>query len=143
MAGPLHVLSARLQSDTPVSSVQLEPYVLCRRADGTTVSAGGAALGALCQPIAVIRCGLRNSRCPPALCAEEVPAEGHTDSRFSVKCRWYRSVVTKGGQVRHPPALRTSAAHRRTLPRMHAIADRWPGLAQLEAPLSISQPVSS
>lgn len=31
--------------------------------------------------------------------AEEVPAEGHTDSRFSVKCRWYRSVVTKGGQV--------------------------------------------
>lgn len=33
---------------------------------------------------------------PPA---EEVPAEGHTDSRFSVKCRWYRSVVTKGGQV--------------------------------------------
>lgn len=32
--------------------------------------------------------------------AEEVPAEGHTDSRFSVKCRWYRSVVTKGGQVR-------------------------------------------
>ncbi|KAI3426985.1 hypothetical protein D9Q98_006929 [Chlorella vulgaris] len=68
MAGPLHVLSARLQSDTPVSSVALEPYVLCRRADGTTVS------------------------------AEEVPAEGHTDGRFSVKCRWYRSVVTKGGQ---------------------------------------------
>ncbi|EFN56629.1 hypothetical protein CHLNCDRAFT_144412 [Chlorella variabilis] len=68
MAGPLHVLSARLQSDTPVSTVALEPYVLCRRGDGTTVS------------------------------AEEVPAEGHTDSRFSVKCRWYRSVVTKGGQ---------------------------------------------
>ncbi len=35
--------------------------------------------------------------CSPA---EEVPSEGHTDSRFSVKCRWYRSVVTKGGQVR-------------------------------------------
>jgi hypothetical protein len=68
MSGPIHVLSARLQSDTPVSSVPLEPYVLCRRADGTTVS------------------------------AEEVPAEGHTDGRFSVKCRWYRSVVTKGGQ---------------------------------------------
>lgn len=68
MSGPIHVLSARLQSETPVSTVALEPYVLCRRADGTTVS------------------------------AEEVPAEGHTDSRFSVKCRWYRSVVTKGGQ---------------------------------------------
>lgn len=40
MSGPIHVLSARLQSDTPVSSVPLEPYVLCRRADGTTVSAG-------------------------------------------------------------------------------------------------------
>jgi hypothetical protein len=36
--------------------------------------------------------------------AEEVPAEGHTDGRFSVKCRWYRSVVTKGGQVRAVPA---------------------------------------
>ena len=40
MSGPIHVLSARLQSETPVSSVALEPYVLCRRADGTTVSAG-------------------------------------------------------------------------------------------------------
>lgn len=40
MSGPVHVLSARLQSETPVSSVPLEPYVLCRRADGTTVSAG-------------------------------------------------------------------------------------------------------
>lgn len=38
--------------------------------------------------------------------AEEVPAEGHTDSRFSVKCRWYRSVVTKGGQVRRRGAGR-------------------------------------
>jgi hypothetical protein len=33
-----------------------------------------------------------------------VLAEGHTDGRFSVKCRWYRSVVTKGGQVRALPA---------------------------------------
>lgn len=33
--------------------------------------------------------------------AEEVPQEGTTDSRFSVKCRWYRSVITKTGQVRH------------------------------------------
>eukprot|EP00887_Chlorella_sp_A99_P001164 scaffold14.g1164.t1 len=68
MAGPIHILSARLQSETPVSGVALEPYILCRRNDGTTVS------------------------------AEEVPAEGQTDSRFSVKCRWYRSVLTKGGQ---------------------------------------------
>lgn len=67
-AGPIHILSARLQSETPVSGVALEPYILCRRNDGTTVS------------------------------AEEVPAEGQTDSRFSVKCRWYRSVLTKGGQ---------------------------------------------
>lgn len=94
MSGPVHVLSARLQSDTPVCGVPCgacalavppllppllllppcaaqpaappepftsslpryqtpappvvpvaaEPYVLCRRADGTTVSAGGQAL---------------------------------------------------------------------------------------------------
>jgi len=31
--------------------------------------------------------------------AEEVPQEGQTDSRFSIKCRWYRSVITKSGQV--------------------------------------------
>lgn len=37
---PLHVLSARLQSETPVSGVILEPYILVRRADGTAVSAG-------------------------------------------------------------------------------------------------------
>ena len=29
--------------------------------------------------------------------AEEVPQEGQTDSRFSIKCRWYRSVFTKSG----------------------------------------------
>ena len=70
MAGPVHLLSARLQSETPVSGVPLEPYILCRRNDSTTVS------------------------------AEEVPQEGQTDGRFSIKSRWYRSVVTKGGQVR-------------------------------------------
>lgn len=32
-------------------------------------------------------------------CAEEVPQEGQTDSRFSIKCRWYRSIVTKTGHV--------------------------------------------
>jgi hypothetical protein len=37
---PLHILSARLQSDTPVCGVALEPYILVRRGDGTTVSAG-------------------------------------------------------------------------------------------------------
>lgn len=102
MAGPLHVLSARLQSDTPVSTVALEPYVLCRRADGTTVSAGRAHSAGNKELRFPARPRSRSSclslRCPPPS-AEEVPAEGHTDSRFSVKCRWYRSVVTKGGQV--------------------------------------------
>lgn len=36
---------------------------------------------------------------PGLFFAEEVPQEGTTDSRFSVKCRWYRSVITKTGQV--------------------------------------------
>ena len=40
MQSPLHILSSRLQSETPVCGVTLEPYVLVRRADGTTVSAG-------------------------------------------------------------------------------------------------------
>lgn len=42
MQSPLHILSARLQSETPVCGVTLEPYILVRRADGTTVSAGEA-----------------------------------------------------------------------------------------------------
>jgi hypothetical protein len=37
---PFSILSARLQSETPVSGVPIEPYVLVRRADGTTVTAG-------------------------------------------------------------------------------------------------------
>jgi hypothetical protein len=37
---PFSILSARLQSDTPVCGVAIEPYVLVRRADGTTVTAG-------------------------------------------------------------------------------------------------------
>lgn len=37
---PFSILSARLQSDTPVCGVPIEPYVLVRRADGTTVTAG-------------------------------------------------------------------------------------------------------
>jgi hypothetical protein len=40
MQSPLHILSSRLQSETPVCGVALEPYILVRRADGTTVSAG-------------------------------------------------------------------------------------------------------
>lgn len=31
--------------------------------------------------------------------AEEVPQEGLTESRFSIKCRWYRAVVIRNGQV--------------------------------------------
>lgn len=37
---PFSILSARLQSETPVCGVAIEPYVLVRRADGTTVTAG-------------------------------------------------------------------------------------------------------
>lgn len=37
---PFNILSARLQSETPVCGVAIEPYVLVRRADGTTVTAG-------------------------------------------------------------------------------------------------------
>lgn len=53
---PLHILSARLQSDTPVCGVALEPYILVRRGDGTTVSAGafpkgrGASIGLVKVP---------------------------------------------------------------------------------------------
>ncbi|KAK2077208.1 hypothetical protein QBZ16_004842 [Prototheca wickerhamii] len=65
MAGPYNVVAARLSPDTPVCGVPLEPYVLARRADSSTVTG----------------------------------AEGATDSRFSIKYRWYRSVVTKTGQV--------------------------------------------
>lgn len=106
MSGPIHVLSARLQSETPVSTVALEPYVLCRRADGTTVSAGEFQAPWMLTAGSRTALEPRSSRkpltaaSPRAFSAEEVPAEGHTDSRFSVKCRWYRSVVTKGGQVR-------------------------------------------
>jgi CCR4-NOT transcription complex subunit 6 len=34
---------------------------------------------------------------PLAASAEEVPEEGATDARFSVKCRWYRAVAARGG----------------------------------------------
>ena len=37
---PFSILSARLQSDTPVCGVAIEPYILVRRADNTTVTAG-------------------------------------------------------------------------------------------------------
>lgn len=40
MAGPFQVASVQLHSDTPVCGVPLETYVLCRRPDTTTVSAG-------------------------------------------------------------------------------------------------------
>ncbi|KAL6771168.1 hypothetical protein ACKKBF_B34205 [Auxenochlorella protothecoides x Auxenochlorella symbiontica] len=69
MAGPFQVVVARLTPDTPVCGVPLEPYVLARRADTSTVTGG------------------------------DLPAEGATDARFSIKYRWYRSVVTKSGQV--------------------------------------------
>lgn len=66
----LTINSARIPSgETPVQGVPLEPYVLVRRAD--------------------------NSSCN----AEEVPEEGSGDARFSLRFRWYRSVVNRGGAV--------------------------------------------
>lgn len=40
MAGPYNVVAARLSPDTPVCGVPLEPYVLARRADSSTVTGG-------------------------------------------------------------------------------------------------------
>ncbi|KAK9827722.1 hypothetical protein WJX81_005188 [Elliptochloris bilobata] len=66
----LTINSARIPSgETPVQGVPLEPYVLVRRSD--------------------------NSSCN----AEEVPEEGSGDARFSLRFRWYRSVVNRGGAV--------------------------------------------
>lgn len=49
----------------------VEPYVVCRRADATTTCS-----------------------------AEDVPEEGSdSQSRFSLRFRWYRSVVNRGGAV--------------------------------------------
>lgn len=57
-------------ADTPVVGVTLDPYVLVRRADsGTTAT------------------------------AEEVPEEGHSDARFSLRFRWYRSQINRSGLV--------------------------------------------
>ncbi len=57
-------------SSTIVQNVTVEPYVVVRRADST----------ATCS-------------------AEDVPEEGTGDSRYSLRFRWYRSVVNRGGSV--------------------------------------------
>jgi hypothetical protein len=81
--------------------------------------------------------GLSAPRARPG--ADEVPQEGHTDSRFSIKTRWYRSVLTKSGQVRlawrarSPPGrckqLVGRGAHLHTRPSTHPPA--LPPRAQL------------
>ncbi len=83
MAG-LTINSARIPSgETPVQGVPLEPYVLVRRSD--------------------------NSSCN----AEEVPEEGSGDARFSLRFRWYRSVVNRGGAVCFFHQVRGRGAARR------------------------------
>ncbi len=70
MAAHLTITSARIpSSDAPICGVTLEPYVLIRRPDGQSCN------------------------------AEECPEEGSGDARFSLRFRWYRSVVNKGGHV--------------------------------------------
>ncbi len=98
MAG-LTINSARIPSgETPVQGVPLEPYVLVRRSD--------------------------NSSCN----AEEVPEEGSGDARFSLRFRWYRSVVNRGGavcffhQVRGRGGIARSAARARGLETLSARA---------------------
>jgi hypothetical protein len=55
---------------TIVQGVTVEPYVVVRRGDST----------ATCS-------------------AEDVPEDGTGDSRYSLRFRWYRSVVNRGGSV--------------------------------------------
>eukprot|EP00889_Picochlorum_renovo_P001125 jgi/Picre1/28155/NNA_003561.t1 len=73
---PFSILSARLQSDTPVCGVAIEPYVLVRRADGTTVT------------------------------ADEVPEEGYTDARFSLNLGGQNQYRYKEEFSLHPECLK-------------------------------------
>ena len=67
----LTILTAKLPSgETPVCGVTLEPYVTFRRGDAL-------------QPHT----------------ADEVPEEGLGDPRYSLRFRWYRSVLNRGGAV--------------------------------------------
>lgn len=70
----LAVVSARLPTgDAPVCGVPLVPYVLVRRGDATGAVAG-----------------------------DEVPEEGSPaagDARFSLRFRWYRSVMHRGAAL--------------------------------------------
>lgn len=69
MAG-LTITQARIpSSDAPICGVTLEPYVLIRRSDGQSCN------------------------------AEDCPEEGSGDARYSLRFRWYRSVVNRGGAV--------------------------------------------
>ena len=66
----LTIISNRLPSgDTPVCGVPLDPYVLCRKDNNTTAT------------------------------ADELPEEGASSARFSLRFRWYRSVVQRSGAV--------------------------------------------
>ena len=107
----------------------------CLQVGGRQQAAVQAASG---EPLPLIRTPHELS--PPACPAEEVPAEGHTDSRFSVKCRWYRSVVTKGGQVRAAASRgrRRRAGQGGRPPRPAArllLHSRMPSLGRCQHPL--------
>ena len=68
----LQVLSCKLPANEfIVEGVTIEPYVLLRRPDaaGTTTT------------------------------ADEIPEEGTGGSRYSLRFRWYRSVVNRGGAL--------------------------------------------
>jgi hypothetical protein len=60
----------RLQTgETPVCGVTLKPFIAVKRENNVTLT------------------------------GDEVPEEGQGDSRFSLRVRWYRSVVNRGGAV--------------------------------------------
>ena len=72
MSAVLQVLSCKLPANEfIVEGVTIEPYVLLRRPDaaGTTIT------------------------------ADEIPEEGTGGSRYSLRFRWYRSVVNRGGAL--------------------------------------------
>jgi hypothetical protein len=67
---PVDLMQFRLQTgETPVCGVTLKPFIAVKRENNVTLT------------------------------ADEVPEEGQGDSRFSLRVRWYRSVVNRGGAV--------------------------------------------
>lgn len=104
----LAVVSARLPSgEAPVSGVPLVPYVLVRRGDSN------------------------------ALAGDDVPEEGTpaaADVRFSLRFRWYRSVLHRGSALCwiHPDReatiqVRASCVRGATIPMPPPTSPGWAG----------------